>query len=528
MTHKTSIVRVQAPERQPTFETAGSPDSGPSLLWVLETLWRYKVSLAACWLGVTALCSVWAWALPSVYQAEAVILAESLTASEARSGAAPHAAWQERLNVAGWQVLSSSQLTDLLRQLHLPGDQAATPVEMAHRIWNSVRITLGPERRPDRSATFRITCQQADRAMAAQVANRLSHLLIQELQRERQSQIAGAYQFLGSQLTAARAKLERHEKALSDFRQRYAGELPEQEKGLLAALGWLQAESASTLEGIGRAERKRALLAAEGEAARLSAASLAQRAEPTAPLRVTQDDRPVASALKSRAEQLKERLTGLRMHYTENHPDVKRLRSELAQLEEPGKREANGTSAHGLITQRAAAAGAALLPQPAPSVLRQQERVQSLSSQLIVAQAEVDSLQAKRRRLAAEMGALRMALGRLPERKREFAALLRDYEIANAHYRSLANQRSSAEMAVEMESQQQTERLRVMEQARIPSRPIKPNRWRLGVVGSLAGLLIGGLIAVARGVDRKTLWELLNAGGARGRAPGALRRYTSP
>jgi uncharacterized protein involved in exopolysaccharide biosynthesis len=530
MIPKTSILRAQTAERRPVFETAGgvgAPDREPGLVWVLNSLWKHKVLLVACWLGVTALGCLGTWALPSVYQAEAVILAQSLRASEAGFGVAPLAAWQERLNVAGWQVLNSGQLTELVRHLHRPRDPAVTPAEMARSIWESAHITLGPERAPDRSATIRVTCEQADPAMAAHIANWLSQLLIQELQRERQSQIASTCQFLGGQLATARAALERCEKALTDFRQRYSGELPEQENALLAALGRLQTESASALEGIVRAERKRDLLAADLGAARLSAASPAQPAESSVPVRLPQDNGPGTSALGPKIERLKQRLNELRMHYTDDHPDVKRLRSELAQLEELGQREANGASAQGLIPRRPARASAVLQPPPAPFASRQKEGVDNLSSQLISAQVELAALQAKRRRLAAEQGALSIAIGRLPERKREYAALLRDYELANANYRSVANQRLSAETAVEMERQQQTERLRVVEEARVPSHPIRPNRWPLRVLGSLTGLVIGALISVARGMDRKTLWELLAGAGARGHAPDSLRRYTS-
>jgi uncharacterized protein involved in exopolysaccharide biosynthesis len=168
--------------------------------------------------------------------------------------------------------------------------------------------------------------------------------------------------------------------------------------------------------------------------------------------------------------------------------------------------------------------------------------VDSLRSQLLLTQGEVESLHARRGRLAAEIDALRRAIGRLPVRQREFAPVLREYEMANGNYRSVANKRLSAETAAEMERQQMTERLSVVEEARIPSRPIRPARWQLGALGSLAGLLLGVAISAVRAVDRKPLREALGIGnaqwtvwaGSRGRmgsarrrAPGGLRRYAS-
>lgn len=543
MAQRASSMHLQEPQRQRVFSAPGCSgvrDSGPDPRWLIRALWKHKVWLAACWLLVTALSWVWVCSLSPVYQAETVILVESFRAPDTVS--ASRANWEERLNAAGWRVLSSSRLPGLVRELHLSPRRGETPLEASQRIRESVRITPAPERGPDRSPVFRVACQQTDPAVAALVANRLSHLLIQEVRRARQSEAMSASEFLGSQLAGARMELEQQEKALSDFRQRYYGELPEQESTLVAALSRLQAQSASALEAIGRTEQKKILLASALEATRLSAALTAQLAEQSARVWPAAGDGPGTGKVSSRTEQLQNRLTSLRVLYTEDYPDVQRLRSELARVEEMGQGETNGTSANGGLSKHAAAAGGPLEPPVAPSVLRERERVDSLRSQLLLTQGEVESLHARRGRLAAEIDALRRAIGRLPVRQREFAPVLREYEMANGNYRSVANKRLSAETAAEMERRQMTERLSVVEEARIPSRPIRPARWQLGALGSLAGLLLGVAISAVRAVDRKTLREALGIGnaqwtvwaGSRGRmgsarrrAPGGLRRYTS-
>jgi len=529
MAHRALIRSIREPQRQPVFGVgagAAVRDRDPGLLWLVRALWKHRVWLAASWVLVTALSWVWIWALPCVYRAEAVILIESSRIPGTVSVGAARTNWQARLNAASWQVLSPSRLPGLVQELGLSPHRGAPPPEVVQRIRESVSIKPSPERGPDRPPMFQIACQYTDPAAAASVANRLSRLLVEEVRRARCSQATSASEFLGGQLAVARQQLEQQEKALSDFRQRYSGELPEQESTVVAALSRLQAESASALENIGRAEQKKILLASALESARFSAAAAVRLAEQSGRVRPAAGVGPGTGAVSSRTEQLQQRLAELLTHCTEGHPDVKRLRLELAKLGE----------------KPAAAVGGPLPPALAPSVVKEQERVYSLRSQLTVAQGEAETLQAKRRRLTAEMDALRGAIGRLPARKREFAALLREYEIANGNYRSLANKKLAAEAAAEMERQQQVESLSVVEEARIPSQPLKPDRWRLGAMGCLGGLLIAVAIALLREVDRHALREVLETGGAewtlwagipgstgsaRRRASGGARRYTS-
>ena len=529
MAHRALIRSIREPQRQPVFGVgAGSAvrDRDLGLLWLVRALWKHRVWLAASWLLATALSWVWIWALPWVYRAEAVILVESSRIPGTVSVGAARVNWLDQLNAASWQVLNPSRLPELVQELRLSPHRGAPPSEVVRRIRESVSIKPSPEWGPDRSPMFQIACRYTDPATAAALANRLSRLLVEEVRRARCSQATGASEFLGGQLAVARQQLEQREEALSDFRQRYSGGLPEQESTLVAALSRLQAESASALENISRAEQNKILLASALESARLSAAATARLAEQSGRVRLAAGNGPGTGAVSSGTEQLQQRLAELLAHYTEGHPDVQRLRLELArQGEKP-----------------AAAVAGPPPPAVAPSVVKEQERVDSLRSQLTVAQGEVGTLQARRRRLTAEMGALGGAIGRMPELKREFAALLREYEIANENYRSLANKKLAADTAADMERQQQTESLSVVEEARAPSTPIKPDRWRLGAMGCLGGLLIAAAIALLREVDRHALRQLLGTGGAewtllagvpgstpsaRRRASGGARRYTS-
>jgi hypothetical protein len=73
-------------------------------------------------------------------------------------------------------------------------------------------------------------------------------------------------------------------------------------------------------------------------------------------------------------------------------------------------------------------------------------------------------------------------------REQELSELTRDYEISKEHYRSLLDKTFSAEMATELERRQQGERFTILDEARAPERPFKPNRLALMFASLVAGL----------------------------------------
>ena len=102
------------------------------------------------------------------------------------------------------------------------------------------------------------------------------------------------------------------------------------------------------------------------------------------------------------------------------------------------------------------------------------------------------------------------------------AGVTRDYEMAKANYRSLLDKKISAEMATEMERRQKAERFTVLDPARVPEKPVKPNRPLLGGLASAFSLALGVAIAIGRELKRGAVlgdWELPPDTSILGRVP---------
>jgi len=82
-----------------------------------------------------------------------------------------------------------------------------------------------------------------------------------------------------------------------------------------------------------------------------------------------------------------------------------------------------------------------------------------------------------------------------PKREQEILALKRDYSNIKGTYDSVLNRKLEAEISVNLEKKQKGEQFRILDPARLPEKPIKPDINRLFILVLAAGLAVGcGLI----------------------------------
>ena len=100
--------------------------------------------------------------------------------------------------------------------------------------------------------------------------------------------------------------------------------------------------------------------------------------------------------------------------------------------------------------------------------------------------------------------AARLAIGRshprrvesAPQREQELQELTRDHDTLKDLYGSLLKRYEDAQLAETMEQRQGSEQFRILDAALPPKEPAAPNRFRLVLVGLVAGagLAVGGMM----------------------------------
>jgi uncharacterized protein involved in exopolysaccharide biosynthesis len=142
----------------------------------------------------------------------------------------------------------------------------------------------------------------------------------------------------------------------------------------------------------------------------------------------------------------------LRTQYSEHYPDVRRLRAEIAGLEEQVAREPTGPTA-GDNARRRLAVGEV--------------------------DAELTALKAEEKRGRDAIDVYQRRVENTPHREQAFRELARDYDATRDHYASLLKRYDEAHISQSLEAERQGDRFRIVEAAMPPSGAVAPQRMRL-------------------------------------------------
>lgn len=470
-------------------------------LSIIRALWKGKAWIVLIWLVASAGTAVVVCVLPARYKAETVILVESQRIPEAFVASTVSTDLRDRLSSLSQQILSYSRLLSIVKKFDLYRDERANSVEeqIIEMMRKDIDIRLEKGWSEHRPGAFRISYEGPNPSVVAQVTNQLGNLFIDENLRAREVQATGTSEFLENQLVEAKKRLEEQEEKLSSYKLRYNGELPEQESTLNTALTRLQIQLQGVQDSLNRTQQQKIMQENEIEAARTSLQTMTKIIEElNAPDHSRSDP---ATPLKE-SELLEKELTHLVARYTDQHPEVKRIREALQKARERENDEARLSA-----LKAPGSDGDPALPRSEignkrraafeQNLVRERERVENLKAQGVIVEKRLASLNEERQHVLRESALVQARLSQLPIREQQLAGITRDYEISKANYRSLLDKRLAAEMAADMERRQKSERFTMLDPARVPEKPVKPNRSLFYVLGSSLGLLLGLATAFA-------------------------------
>jgi hypothetical protein len=113
--------------------------------------------------------------------------------------------------------------------------------------------------------------------------------------------------------------------------------------------------------------------------------------------------------------------------------------------------------------------------------------------------------------LGKAIAAEQAKLTNVPVREQEMAQIVRDHASLAAEYQSLLSKSAQAKISTDMELRQKSERFAINDPAHVPGKPNSPDRVLLNTIGSLIGLGLGFVVAIAQEVHKNRLlgaWEL--------------------
>jgi polysaccharide chain length determinant protein (PEP-CTERM system associated) len=320
----------------------------------------------------------------------------------------------------------------------------------------------------------------ADNPRRAQlITQRLTTLFIEQNLKARADQATTTTEFLHEQLQVARQDLDRQEERLRDFKMQHLGELPEQHQSNLGILAGLQSQLDNVMASRSQAQQQRLFLESLlGEYER--------RANRSAPVRSASGEvlTPLQAA-ESDLRRLQTEKKNLLTVYTPSHPDVVRKQNEItaqqAFLEgvksaRPGA-EKHDASGDGSLTSEQDIGSA------------------QLRSQLRANKLAIDNLIDKEQKLRTDVDLYQSRLNLTPVREQELTSIQRDYELLKLHYGELLKKEQESQLATDLEKRQEGQQFRLADPPNLPTMPSSPKRFKISIIGVLAGLICGCVLA---------------------------------
>jgi protein tyrosine kinase modulator len=440
---------------------------------------QFLIPLFCTWLIVWGA----SWVLEPRFKSSTLILVEQPTMP--KNYVEPNVSddLQDRLQSITQQILSRTRLLLIIQKLHLYSDSAThlTDDELVERMRKDINIDLVRDTRNSEITAFRISYSARDPHIAQQVTSELTALFIHENLKVRQEESEGTTKFIEAQLEDARTHLSEQEAKVRAFEGGHEGALPSQQTSNLQILGGLQSQLQSEQDALNTAKQQRAYLQSVFEQSGTSRGTFRSNEAPSGLVAMDQE-----------ISKLKAQLADLSSRYTDQYPDVQKLKDQIAKTERLREELASNPSKGNTAKQPEDGSGGRDGESPS-SPLSQ------LQGQLHANQLEIANREQAIAGLKERINEYQARLNEEPSTEQQLAELTRGYDQSKANYDELLKKKNESAMATSMEQMQQGERFTMLDPPSLPIKPDFPNRLKFCGIGLGLGLVLG--LAVAGGFE---------------------------
>ena len=289
-------------------------------------------------------------------------------------------------------------------------------------------------------------------------------------------------QFLQGQLADAERRLREQDQKLEAFRQRYAGRLPSQldtnQQGLQSARMELQQLS----ESIARDRDRRSVLERLYQGA-VQDLENAVAAPPTAPAGQSADPNALSSGTATqRLAEARANLTQLELRLKPEHPDVKRAKSQIRELEQQAAAE---------TANRPASGGETSAPRSvSPDRQARRERLREQKEEINSLGRQIAQKESQEALLRGRMGDYQGRIESIPAIESEWNELTRDNITLQENYKTLLGRSEESKISANLERRQIGEQFRMLDPPRIAADAAGARRIQVNAGGIVLGLVL--------------------------------------
>lgn len=416
--------------------------------------------------GVFLLSAVIAFAWPPTYRSTSTILIEEQEIPREYVMTTVSSYAEQRLQTINQRIMSSTRLTEIINRFNLYADlrEKWTMEEIIDKMrkkdikFETISADVIDRRtgRPTAATiAFTLSYEGRNPSVVQQVANVLASLYLEENLKVREQQTEGATKFMEDERKAVEEQLAALDKQIAEFKQKNVNTLPELSQYNLQIVDRLDQDIERLNNQLKELREKEKYLMTQ------LASVPADSSNPD----------------KDRLRELRVKLINLESRFTDEYPDVKKTKAEIAELEK--KLKAAGQNP---IDSR---------PDNPAYV--------TLSAQLASTRSEIDSV---RRQVASSQDKrndYQRRIATSPKVEESYRLLMTQRNNLQAKYDDLTKKYMESKVASGLEKGQMGERFTLIDAARLPEKPVFPNVPAI--------LLIGLVLGIGTGVGSAALKE---------------------
>jgi polysaccharide chain length determinant protein (PEP-CTERM system associated) len=399
----------------------------------------------------------------------------------------------EQLNTISQEILSRTRLEKVIEEFNLFSEirNKASMEEIVERMRKSVEVKVQTSRERTQN-TFSISYWGGEPRTVMRVTNKLASMFIEENLRVRELRAEGTSEFLTKELSSIENQLRKKEHDIRDFRERNMGQLPQQLDANLRILERLQQQLQTTSENLRGAEDRTVVLRNQMNQLKQRRSVRESTGSSESEMQELRSEGGPENELIREWNTLKKELTLAQSKYTDSHPDVIVLKKKMGRLEPKVKElleswEDQGKKKAGSQRERSAGGNIdAFVADPNTQRLIMQYQEQHDNAVLESKRSKEEII-----KLKEQIALFQKRIEETPKREQELALLTRDYDLLKDNYQSLLDKKIQAQMAENLERKQQGEQFKILDPARIPEKPFKPDRNKILLMGLMIGLATG-------------------------------------
>lgn len=442
-----------------------------SLTDAKRTLRRHWWILPVSTLLIGGIALTAAYMLPKRYTSQTMVLVEQPTVDPTIVQPVISEDLNRRLAAMKEQILSRTRLQPIIEKFGLYAeDRGRVHIEdLVERLRTAVDIkplepTPGTQSRQLPGFYVNVTFDNPHTAQ--QICTEITSMFLEQDARERMGQASETTSFLSQQLVEAKKNLDDQDEKLAKFKRQYLGSLPEDEQGNLNILTTKNSQLEANMQSLSRAQQDKAL-----------SESLLSQQEAT--WKATQSGQKSPETAEQQLSALEDQLSTLQARYTDEHPDVIKLKNQIEELK---KRMAETPKTK--TPENDASQAKAVEP---PQILQ-------LRIKLRQDQMSITDLTRRQGQIQEEIRQLEARVQASPVVEQQLKELTRNYQTAQEFYNELLKKRQSAGVAGDLVKQQQSEQFRVYDPPSLPDKPSFPKK------ANFAGGGLGGGFALGLGI----------------------------